>query len=192
VKQIALQKIPVRVIRAKPKIRIVKALVSPADLTAQRQENVSILIKRDEFDRIPRIVAFRRIGQKAPIGSGYSGRGSEAGFSCPIIRFAPAMTTSNTSACEILNTVCTRLSPVPQKWLACFAATRFALTSRATAPPEFCCCPVIRLNLRHYGSERNCWSNGKPLNLKDVSSSQTDEISTMVKTWTALELRNLR
>ena len=37
------------------------------------------------------------------------------------------MTTSNTSACEILNTVCTRLSPVPQKWLAFFPATRLAL-----------------------------------------------------------------
>jgi len=46
VKQIALQKIPVRVIGAKPKIRIVKALVGLADLTAERQENVSILIKR--------------------------------------------------------------------------------------------------------------------------------------------------
>src|SRR4029077_20330309 len=67
VKQIALQKITVRVIGAKPKIRIVKALVGLADLAAERQENVSILIKRDEFDRIPRIVAFRRIGQNAPI-----------------------------------------------------------------------------------------------------------------------------
>jgi len=37
------------------------------------------------------------------------------------------MTTSNTSACEVLNTVCTRLSPVSQKWLAFFAATRLAL-----------------------------------------------------------------
>src|ERR1700757_4124957 len=67
VKQIALQKIPVRVIGAKPKIRIVKALVGLADLTAERQENVSIFIKRDEFDRIPKIVAFRGIRQKAPI-----------------------------------------------------------------------------------------------------------------------------
>ena len=60
-KQIALQKIPVRVTEAKPKIRIVKALVGLTDLTAERQENVSIFIKRDEFDRIPRIVVFRRI-----------------------------------------------------------------------------------------------------------------------------------
>ena len=44
------------------------------------------------------------------------------------------MTTSNTSACEILNTVCTRLSPVPQKWLACFAATRLALHEPSDRP----------------------------------------------------------
>src|SRR5260370_3178013 len=67
VEQIALQKIAVRVIGAKTKIGIVEALVGLADFAAERQENVSIFIKRDEFDRIPKIVAFRRIGQKAPI-----------------------------------------------------------------------------------------------------------------------------
>jgi hypothetical protein len=35
-------------------------------------------------------------------------------------------------------------------------------------------------------------SNGKQLNLKDVSSCQADEISTMVKNWTAAALRNAR
>src|SRR4029077_3399708 len=44
------------------------------------------------------------------------------------------MTTSNTSACEILNTVCTRLSPVPLKWLAFIAATRLALHERSDRP----------------------------------------------------------
>ena len=85
-------------------------------------------------------------------------------------RFAPAMTTSNSSACEILNTVCTRLSPVLQKGLAFF----------------------LNLQPGHAGSERNCRSNGKRLNLKDVSSCQTDEISPMVKNWTAAASRNAR
>jgi len=44
------------------------------------------------------------------------------------------MSTSNTSACAILNTVCTRLSPVPQKWLAFFAATRLALHEPSDRP----------------------------------------------------------
>jgi hypothetical protein len=44
------------------------------------------------------------------------------------------MTTSDTSACEIRNTVCTRLSPVPQKWLAFFAATRLALHEPSDRP----------------------------------------------------------
>src|SRR5260370_38217805 len=67
VKQIALQKITVRVIGAETEVRVVKALVGLADLPAERQENVSIVIKRDEFDRIPKIVAFLRIGKKTPI-----------------------------------------------------------------------------------------------------------------------------
>src|SRR4029077_11940454 len=46
----------------------------------------------------------------------------------------PAMTTSNTSTFAILNTVCTRLSPVPQKWLAFFAATRLALHEPSDRP----------------------------------------------------------
>src|SRR5580704_6426591 len=113
-------------------------------------------------------VSDRKLQSSSYRGRGYKGRGSEAGFSCPIIRFAPAMTTNNTSACEILNTVCTRLSPVPQKWLAFF----------------------LNLQQRHGGSERNRQSNGKRLNLKDVSSCQRDEISPMVKSWTAAALRN--
>src|SRR5467141_1312650 len=44
------------------------------------------------------------------------------------------MTTSNTSACEISNTVCTPFSPVPQKWLACFAATRLTLHEPSDRP----------------------------------------------------------
>jgi len=67
VKLIALQKITVRVILAKTKIRIVKALVGLADLPAERQKSVSILIERDKLDRIPKIVALRRIRQKTPI-----------------------------------------------------------------------------------------------------------------------------
>jgi len=112
--------------------------------------------------------------------------------SCPIIRFAPAMTTSNTSACEILNTVCTRLSPVRQKWLAFFAATRLALYEPSDRPAGVLLLPgnQVESQQRHGGWERNCRSNGKRLNLKDVSSCQTDEISTMVKNWTAAALRN--
>ena len=45
---------------------------------------------------------------------------------------------------------------------------------------------------RARGSGRTCRSNGKRLNLKDVSSCHTDEISTMVKNWTAAALRNAR
>lgn len=50
-KQVALQKITVRVIGAETEIRIVKALVGLADLTAERQEDVFVLVKGDEFDR---------------------------------------------------------------------------------------------------------------------------------------------
>src|SRR6266481_4947804 len=67
VKQIALQKITVRVIVAKTKIRIVKALVGLADLPAERQKNVSNLIERDKLDRTPKIIAFCGIRQKTPI-----------------------------------------------------------------------------------------------------------------------------
>src|ERR1700739_3397150 len=90
----------------------------------------------------------RTLQSSSSRGSGYNRRGSEAGFSCPIIRFGPAMTTSNTSACEILNTVCTRLSPVSQKWLAFFAATRLALHEPSDSPAGVLLLPVIRLNLQ--------------------------------------------
>src|SRR6266446_182527 len=45
------------------------------------------------------------------------------------------MTTSNTSTSEILNTVCTRLSPVHQKWFRILRRYSFSasITSRATA-----------------------------------------------------------
>ena len=58
------------------------------------------------------------------------------------------MTTSNASACEILNTVCTRLSPVSQKWLAFFAATRLALHEPSDSRAGVLLLPVIRLNLQ--------------------------------------------
>jgi len=67
VKQIALQKISIRVVGTEAKIRIVKPLVRLADLSAERQEDIFILSERDEFDRLPKIVAFGGIGQKTPI-----------------------------------------------------------------------------------------------------------------------------
>jgi hypothetical protein len=116
VKQIALQKITVRVIVVKTKIRIVKALVGLADLPAERQKNVSILIERDKFGRIPKIVALRRIRQKTPIlfitGKRIQWARKRRRFFLSCHSIPPTMTTSNTSTCEILNAVCTLLSPV--------------------------------------------------------------------------------
>jgi hypothetical protein len=88
----------------------------------------------------------------------------------------------------------TILTPLNQR-LSVLPVPIASFGSRANAgPPEYCCCPVIRLNLQqgYGGSECNCRSNGKRLNLKHVSSCQTDEISTMVKNWTAAALRNAR
>jgi hypothetical protein len=65
----ALQKITVLVIGAETEIRIVQTLVGLADLATARQGNVSILIKRDEFDRIPRIVALAGSDKKPQFSS---------------------------------------------------------------------------------------------------------------------------
>src|SRR4029077_8790373 len=191
VKQVALQKIAVRVIGAEPKIRIVKALVGLADPTAERQEDVFILIKGDEFDRIPKIVPFRWIGQKAPIlfvtrKRIQSARERSRSFLSyhsirPCNDHKQYQRLRDPKHC--LHSALTR----PSEWFAFFAATRLALQSRVERQhrAEYCCCPAVRLNVRqrHGGSERNCRSNRKRLNLKDVGSCQTDEFSTMVKNW---------
>ncbi len=153
-KQIALQKITVRVFVAKTKIRIVKALVGVADLPAERQKNVPILIERDKFDRIPKIVALRRIRQKTPIlfitgkRIQWARKRSRFFLSChsihPYNDHKQYQHLRDPERC--LHSALTCL----QKWLAFFAATRASasLTSRATAPPEYCCRPVIKLPSR--------------------------------------------
>jgi len=66
-KKIALEQIAVLILRSSPPKVVVKILVSLPNFAAESQVPVSIRIERDEFDRIPRIVAFRQIGQQAPI-----------------------------------------------------------------------------------------------------------------------------
>jgi hypothetical protein len=195
-----MQKITVLVIGAETKIRVVKALVGLADLRAERQENVSILIERNEFDRIPKIVAFRRIGQKAPIlfitrkRIQWTRKRSRFFLSYRSIRSCNDHKEYHhlRDPEHCLHSALTRTSEIARIFRRyTFSAS---ITELSNSSPEYCCCPAIRLNLQqgHDGFERNCWSHGKRLNLKEVSSCQTDEISPMAKNWTAPELRNLR
>src|SRR5262245_21929929 len=56
-KEVALQHVPVGVLRGQAEVSVVETLISLPELPSQRKENGLILRERNEFHRIPQIVA---------------------------------------------------------------------------------------------------------------------------------------